>query len=243
MRKFTGTVAAVLTCLLFPQAGQAQEGKFDVSLAFGNPVVNNLPLEIRNVPIHPDDSGVPGPVARTRYTMPVIASAGVRLIRRSNFTGRLRWFFYPNHGLGGDIARRNYTNAPGTEQRGEGAALTFVGLEVGGIFPAVDGLGAASVLLNVSPEAQWAFPLSRNASTRLISTASYYRIEAVSGWDRFNGLDVRDRYTLAHCLPVTVGIDTGRFAIGVQYPLISKTGQGKNADIKTQIAFLTTLRF
>jgi hypothetical protein len=55
---------------------------------------------------------------------------------------------------------------------------------------------------------------------------------ATNGYDRYNSLSVRDTFTLAHSLPLTAGVELGNIRLGLQYPLIFKTGKGREAKIK-----------
>jgi len=97
--------------------------------------VKNVPEAIRNVPIHSDDWGTPGPIPHTDAHAPWMPE--IRFLKLGaefalnnemhldvygdlsvNFT---RW----GRPWGGDIRERNYTNATGSSHRGYGAALTY----------------------------------------------------------------------------------------------------------------------
>jgi hypothetical protein len=115
--------------------------------------IDNIPLSIRNVPINPEDTYVPagnqGPISQTSlktpYTLTILdfklgakfdmgraqswgdgstnkwlsASAGIGI--SLNLTPDT----IGNPTFGSNTAERNYSNAVGTSERGEGAALTY----------------------------------------------------------------------------------------------------------------------
>lgn len=97
--------------------------------------VSNVPESIRDVPMHPDDSwGTPGVIAADSADSAWLTEIRfLKLGLRADLSESVTWenfadlsFNYGHYAkLGGDLRRRNYTNAPGTEQRGYGAALTF----------------------------------------------------------------------------------------------------------------------
>ncbi|MBU2544911.1 hypothetical protein KKC65_00435 [Patescibacteria group bacterium] len=108
-----------------------------LDLQFSTPSVkevSNVFESIRNVPIHEDDPwGTPGVIAKNRGDAPWIVelrflNLGVEVdldptVWKNYFD--LSWNIGHWLMIGSDAQERNYTNAPGTEQRGYGAALTF----------------------------------------------------------------------------------------------------------------------
>lgn len=97
--------------------------------------VKNLPEYLRDVPIHSDDAwGIPGPIPKDKAQAPWLTEIRfLKLGTEIELNPETSWKSYfdlsLNYGYwtkwGADINRRNYTNAPGTEKRGYGAALTF----------------------------------------------------------------------------------------------------------------------
>lgn len=225
------TIISILALLPLPLFAAADDdvNKHDVSMTALGPGVKNVSEEIRNVPIHPDDikSGYwssAGPVARTSYNNPFMVSIGHTLYRthRGNrgVSARVRWIIYPFANQI-NIAERNYTNAPGTGQRGYGAALTYVGMEARGVIPAISrlngDLGFLNIFTNFTPEVEWRTPLKIGGRERsLIFSLTYFQLEAVTGWDRYDHLEEYKRYTLAHCVPLTISLDLGRVRVGAQ---------------------------
>lgn len=91
--------------------------------------VSDVPIEIRNVPAHPDDSQVSiGPIADDEVYVRDRFGGFFRIGPKLNLGG-----IYIKPGIELEISgsqnpetpERNYTNYPGTNQRGYGAALTY----------------------------------------------------------------------------------------------------------------------
>jgi hypothetical protein len=94
--------------------------------------LKNIPLDIRNVPMHPDDGGTPGAIAdsslqdrRCWIILPLRINIGMQNAKWQCKVGAYGEFgvTYPQ------LAERNYTNAPGTATRGMGAALTYMKID------------------------------------------------------------------------------------------------------------------
>jgi hypothetical protein len=245
------TIAYALRLLLFVaillgQAGQAQEhlmggGGVDMQLGFTglHYEVTKMPLRVRNVPIHPDDSGSPGPIRQLHYTADLSMNFGVGYFWASEskrfhyeFGGRLNWLFTP----GSSTALRNYTTAPGTSRRGSGAALTVLSLEQRGVIPGFD--HAADHILNLSPELVFEISPTSERFERfsLGASVSYFRMEAVQGYDRFDAIENRRYFSLSHHIPVGLYLNyhikgPAIFTMGAKFLPSFETSTGKSAGI------------
>lgn len=199
-------IAFVLAILFWPSALYCQEEEgwlVQASLHFTDLSFNvgHLPLQIRDVPIHRDDDHVPqrnaGPVGKQEYRLSSLWTTRVmfkrRLADRVLVGMGANWVFNE-----GDRALRNYTNAVGTEQRGKGAALTFVEVRPAGL---ISGSGYFS-WFNLSPELTLEVEVARRVT--IGTSVSYFEIEAANGWDRFNRDEIRDRFTLSRHYPISV---------------------------------------
>lgn len=208
--------------------------------------VDNMPLEIRNVPIHPNDTYVSpsnaGPIEETKYDTKGTLSVLWRLKKQIADYGLkaglgLHWIIYPTPGLY-DNELRNYTNAVGTQRRGYGAALTFVGIEKRGIIPDISDDTWDDVFLNIAPELFIETPFNSSAWIYGASVG-YFKLQAVNGWDRHDSLEENDHFTLAHVLPFSLSIQSDNIRIGISYPyIVKKTSKGKQADVKGNISGL-----
>jgi hypothetical protein len=139
-------------------------------------------------------------------------------------------------------AERNYRNAPGTDKRGYGAALTYIGLKRSGVIPSTT-INFLDVFLNWTPimKAEVAPFDGKLSDVWFGVSASYYAFDAQTGWDRYDSLEVRKNYTLMHVFPVRIymsiinreGNGTGGSGLtfGVQLNPGSKTSWGEQVDI------------
>lgn len=218
--------------------------KKKLELSYSNIRINvkSMPLEIRNAPIHPDDTYVTlsnaGPITQEEYFKSSTWMLGISMkkeIKNKFLLGfKINWIIYPNRWLY-DNALRNYTNAVGTEQRGTGSASTFVGIEERGIIP----------FLNLTPEILFETPLGFGNQILLGTSLSYFKLQAINGWDRYNELEVNKRFTLSHFVPITFYLSfKDIITVGAKYINSTKTNIGKQANIKSNnIAVFTTVAF
>ena len=211
-------------------------------------VVGNMPLEIRDVPNHPDDTYVSettqGPVERTEYHTDDswILSYTRRAVGEHAAWGfRLNWRLSP---VFADTERRNYTNEVGTDERGVGAALTFVGITAWGPIPDFyHGYKVAALPLNIIPEVLAELRPVKQLPLHLGTSIGYYRFQAVNGWDRWNMLESRKHYTLAECFPasgyLTLALHMDEqtdfeLEFGVIDVFLGSTALGKEAEANIQ---------
>ena len=223
--------------LIFSQPLQADSISYGLEFSYSRIgiKVKDMPLKIRDVPIHSDDSYAlrsnAGPIEQREYSASTMLELGF-LVKKNithwlDFGVKLKWILYPYHGFY-DNALRNYTNAVGTETRGYGAALTFVGLEMRGM------------VSSFTPEIMLETPLNKDLI--LGASLSYYELQAINGWDRYNRLEVKDRYTLTRYYPVSVYLYINNIlTIGVQFPNAQNTeiGEEANVESKNTIVFAT----
>jgi len=146
--------------------------------------VKKIPKYMRDVPIHKDDSGVPGAIKDGANVYPLFDIAlkpGARIETDVVSLDILGNFSLP---LSRNLNRRNYTNHVGTEKRGEGAALTYYDVGYGPlVIPGV--------------EVNACFPI-KDTDFGVILGSSYreYKLNLQNGWDRYDKLEKRKDYTL-----------------------------------------------
>lgn len=209
--------------------------------------VKDMSLKVRGVPIHSDDSYAlesnVGPLEKTRY-----ATIGTFIFGRPwykdhqqlRFNVGIDWIIYPTYWFY-DNELRNYTNAPGTETRGYGAALTFVGIQKRGIIPVIENT-FVDMILNIVPKIGVELMLSEKGNSGFGFSLSYFLLQAVNGWDRNNSLEINKTYDLGHFMPVSVYGRYKRIEVGLVYPVaLSKTNLGKEADIQTKLTLIISL--
>ena len=107
--------------------------------------VDNVPVSIRNVPVHHADPwGTPGPIRQDACSAPWLCEVRVLDVGLETELGNsVRWKNYVDASInwgywafwGSNLPERNYTNAVDTEQRGYGAALTFWSPDFGWFIP------------------------------------------------------------------------------------------------------------
>jgi len=209
--------------------------------------VKNMPLNVRNVPIHKDDGYAlrsnGGAVQRIHYDTAGTFALGYSWYKdhkRLRFNIGVKWIFYPLYCLY-DNELRNYTNAPGTEKRGSDAALTFVGIQKRGIIPDIES-DYVDPILNFTPEAGVELMLSENGNSSVGLNLSYFEIQAVNGWDRYNSLEINKTYDLGYYMPVSVYVHYKWITAGIVYPVaLATTNIGKEAGVETHITGFISL--
>ena len=220
-----------------------------------------LPKEVRDIPKHPDDSGYQGtgygdgqaPIDRENYNanhgleFSVMYAKKYGTIKdgstRYNVAAGLKWLIFPY--LIADREERNYRNAPGTDQRGYGAALTYVELIQGGIVPST-GESFIDFLLNWTPEVKFEVaPFSGDFKNVWLGVSlSYCTLAAQTGWDRYDSLEVRENCVLAYEIPTRLYLsflddkDEGGFTVGAQFQPAIVTSLGKgNVEMPFVVPF------
>ncbi len=235
---------------------QREGWNLDLTYAYLGVHVQNMPVSIRDVPIHPDDladfEGNGGPILETGYRMNNSVALGVMYAwqygnddLRLNLGFGFDWLALANVGLINSVAERNYSTDVGSfHHDDEDARLTYLGLRQVGVIPTTKNYWA-DIFLNWTPRAKIEIAPFHGPLEHLWlgASVSYYVVNAQTGWDREDNLQPRREYTFAHVIPVrlyatlfepseTVGITAG-----VQLQPTVKTGLGKEAD--TSVAFAT----
>jgi hypothetical protein len=209
-------------------------------------------LEARNVPKHPDDVGYSenefgggqAPIDRKAYDCNnsfavsfLYSRVGISNNKpRYNFGIGLDWLVCPY--LSSDMEKRNYQGGrPGTTDRGYGAALTYISLIQTGIVPST-GICFLDFLFDWGPKAKFEFALFDMESNEvwLGVSCSYHALTAQTGWDRYDTLEVRKDYILAHQFPIRTYVlmrdeSGGGPILGVQFQQEIYTDLGKEAQI------------
>ena len=216
--------------------------------------INDMPLAIRNVPVHPDDSwasGRQGPIEQKDYNsnhrvdLSLMWAKEFALDEKSlpwiNIAVGMDWIIFP--WVNAQKAERNYMNDPGSGTRGTGAALTYVGVRQVGVIPSF-GNAFTDAILNWTPTAKIEIcPFNQSLKNFWVgASVSYYTVNAQTGWDRDNGLDPQKDYVLMKVIPIriygtvfldddTKGTSRSGFTFGVQLQPGSKTDLGRQADM------------
>jgi len=183
-------------------------------LRFSKPAskVSNVPKSIRHVPIHKRDGYASrsnnGPIKDSSAKLPILMELGLlKAGVKKNLSEDVRLNAYADlslnfntilkMGFGGEINRRNYTNHPGTSQRGYGAALTYWTADYRPLF--IPGFKAD-------------VEFSVDDSTNMIIGCGYriYDIVVQTGWDRYDKFEVRRNHSVAelHERSIYLGLRT-----------------------------------
>ena len=193
-----------------------------------------MPDYFRNIRAHKDDGGKEtGLISRSQFGFLAVGTInfGAQFNSENNCAFRLGF----SAGGSGDSEERNYTSAPGTNERGTGAALTFSGISIQG--PAtLLGIKPSTPFFFVTPKISFDFPLNKNKYYPRISIdASYYLLTAINGWDRYSNNECNDFKTLAHVIPIGISCkigsgksdDPSNFGFGLKIFFNSQTNFGK----------------
>jgi len=237
---------------------------FDITYTWLGAHIDNMPLEIRDVPVHPDDSWAEdnrGPIKETKFNASHAISVPI-MYEREYGTGskdplRIRY----GYGLewtidvGATFEERNYTTRVGSDRRGDGAALTYVSMRQGGMIPSFDN-GWSDIFLNWTPRVKFEVaPFGGTLKNLWFGTsASYFSIAAQNGYDRYDKIDVRKNYTVLHVVPVRAyatlfsSDDDMRigFTLGAQFQPAFETDMGRKAEASIEPVTIFTaicLRF
>jgi hypothetical protein len=234
----------------------ADSGSFDVGFdyTYVGVHVNNMPLAIRDVPVHPSDvwaSGGQGPVEQTDYNSNHRVDLALMWAKEFGLDDKsppcfniglgMDWIIFP--WVNAQKAERNYMNDPGSGTRGEGSALTYVGLRQAGVIPSF-GNTLTDVLLNWTPTAKFEVcPFNQSLKDLWFGiSVSYYTVDAQTGWDRNDSLDPRKDYVLMKVIPIRIystyffdedvkGGTRSGFTFGIQLQPGAKTDLGQQADM------------
>jgi hypothetical protein len=210
-----------------------------------------VPESIRTVPIHPDDTYARpsdnGAIAsKDNRAEPLFnlfsLEIGVKIARPGEDDDRpekQKWAF--KAGLGADLAvnlmahtnKRNYTNAPGTDTRGYGAALTYYNVGAAPLFWQLVVVPKAFI------ELDWKHLLIRE---QLVA----YQTAVNTGWDRYDELEANKSYTLGTTLEAQTivgarwGLDLSkdshgevRLFGGIAFSKLFRNGLGEECGART----------
>jgi len=251
-------LTAIAIALLFRQS-HSEEWNGDIPLDFkgvcsfiefkyvgpGSITIRNMPLEVRNVPVYPDDASRPGythggpieGVTNNSYGLIMFCFGKDYKINNSIFSFSINWFAtIPQE------RERNYTNNPGSSERGEGAALTYVTFKEFGVFPSTHDEGADD-LIALTPEIRYTHIIPLKQPLFLDGSISYFHLQAHSGWDRFDYKEINHVYDLAYYVPVSLSLCFHILNAGIYYPIrVYTTSMGKEANIKDGPTFTVGLK-
>ncbi|MFZ4631930.1 MAG: hypothetical protein ACOYL8_01825 [Patescibacteria group bacterium] len=209
-------------------------GNFDYSLSSFQ--VRNMPSYFRNIPAHKADGGRPtGLIIKSQYeSMGIFLYHYGAKLYFDKSTLRVGIVF----GYSGETEGRNYTNAPGTNERGYGAALTFSGISIQGPL-ALLCVKPLTPLLFITPKASFEHPINdKHDYPKLAIDVSYQLLTAINGWDRYDNLQCNEFKILAHIIPIGISYRAGlgkpddplSFGVGLRCFLNFQTALGKEFD-------------
>ncbi|MGO8673761.1 MAG: hypothetical protein ACLQVD_20680 [Capsulimonadaceae bacterium] len=182
-------------------------------------VVDNMPLSVRNVPPNPGDASIatPGPINNTNYSNTTYSlSYSRKVVGLTCKTDSLEIDALANLDYyTSSFTERNYLGSDNNNQRGYGTALTFLFVRPRALLSAeadlgdLGGTGASSYSstdgfgIGLSPEVEWVHAIAKTSTLFISATIS--KMDALTGWDRYDSLSVRNEQTLAIMYPVTIG--------------------------------------
>lgn len=226
--------------------------------------VSNIPLEIRDVPIHKNDHHVDpanaGPIEdgidlydRLRLGADMGTSLSVSDRTHLNFGLGLDFDLDTSFNYGWEygwfdgrkgLKERNYTNAPGTDKRGGDAALTYMTAHPS-YGPDLNSFLRPSLFVELTRD------INSDVQLSVGSSFFYERLVAENGWDRNDDIETHDRYCLAEYIVATphVGVkffkDGGYIGgdLGITLPLTEKLNYGVEVDKSLGVWGCLTISF
>ena len=183
---------------------------FSGGIEMSKPIVHvkNIPEYIRNVPVHPDDDYAKdnrGPIHDGISVYPMVEiplKAGVSVETKSGVSVDVYGKLSMPLGFIVNRNERNYTDDVGSDNRGEGAALTYYDVAYGPLF--IPGIGA-DVYIPLGE-------VSKEKNIGAIVGAGYrkYDVNVNTGWDRFDKCEHRRQYNIG-------SIEETSFYAGVRF--------------------------
>ncbi|MBW2990281.1 hypothetical protein KY348_01100 [Candidatus Woesearchaeota archaeon] len=184
---------------------------WDVNLGYRSSIlgsVENIPLEVRDVPKHEDDWYAKdrnvAPIEKNSVNLYGRVKAGTRLGGKLAFI-QDKLFFKTGVGIDfthaaalskynkrKDMQERNYTNFPGTNTRGYGAALTFYQVRTSFV-----DLGLEDAFFRPLVFSEIEVKLEEKTGLVLGYLAYPQNFHVRNGWDRYDNLQVKDEHELA----------------------------------------------
>ncbi len=205
----------------------------------------DMPYEVRNVKMYPDDHYNPKniyAIQKFEYRMKTNLSVDIGVGYKISKHFRVALYMIVNAISADDRAFRNYSNAVGTDQRGEGAALTFCELNKTYLLGSIlKGDHVLDVLPEFSYQIDYPFGLSANVAI------SYCQINAANGWDRWDKQEYKDTYVFAYCIPITgkmfwrfysEGSVSMYLYTGLSFLNAFKTDLGRWSGLENQVGYL-----
>jgi len=209
--------------------------------------VSNVPERLRYAPIHPDDDYASeednGVIAEKEvkripfysFPSPYVSFGLFRKFDKMNLSVGVRGgYYFPEPSLFDlrgkttlkTISERNYTNYPGTDKRGSGAALTYYGLANGDLSHYND-VYSFFISPSISP---FYFEYSSELS----------HLYLTRGWDRYNSLEVWKGSKLAEVITHNFIFGVRNFGFGERTnfdscPIDFKLGFGIPTAFKTSL--------
>jgi len=211
--------------------------------------ITNIPEYIRDVPKHPDDnyaldSNV-APISDDAITLS--DSLRGRLEGKVGIGVKGNWYDFKLDARAGftldsasEIRERNYTNHPGTNLSGTGAALTyyriFINEDISPLFGADAKFSVKLPKFNHSDETEWNCFVEYSADF-------FNKLYIENGWDRYGSLQVNDSYEIASIIDhiIKAGVTrvclgkplefSSEFFAGVDFPQLIKTDAGSQIGI------------
>lgn len=164
------------------------ETNLELQGSFSLGKIKNISEEMRTTPIHKDDGYARpennGPTKEDSARLPALVE--LKLLKAGLETKINKNVYLDIYGdlslnisnfiLVGKKHKRNYTNAPGTDKRGYGAALTYWSVKPGPLF--IPGIKAD---LHISTNKDWDFIIGGGYRR--------YDLEIERGWDRYDSLE------------------------------------------------------
>lgn len=220
-----------------------------VGFQFDRLSISHSPTYVRDQGIHPDDwyasDSNAGNMDERQMDYPwfeghLLGSVGVghKFSEVSLEAGVLAKYILGN--APNDIEERNYTNHPGSSQRGYGAALTYYGFKhdildpkqsfVPGVYVRITGKEGE----DIEKFSDWLF------AEYSLEYRSYYLSE---GYDRYDKLETESVHKLADVFNNTVkaGVLLGDIAelyVGYNFPVAKLTQLGEDCDAKVNSNFI-----
>lgn len=198
-----------------------------------------VPKRVRNVPVHSDDQNIPTNIApinnaSINYSPCSICLEGMIGVAyksglyKVKISGGTSYYLAANDH--NSLKTRNYTNAPGTNERGDGAALTYYKLDKDW----THGINAFVPRLSINISRQF----SKKSICQIFTEydLSFYGLHLENGWDRYNRFEKWKIYKLAdirrNCIKFGLNVKFLKIYMGYVIPTANLTELGEISQLK-----------
>lgn len=168
---------------------------------------SGIPEYIRDVPAHPDDDFAKeenvAPIKDDTFPIYLFDISGLKVRPKAGLNGKVldlcigaEFEVMPPESTSAKIVERNYTNHPGTDERGYGAALTYYSIKQNLSSFSLGLFSRLSCKIFEVPKDSEFMPGTLNLFADYSVSAFRETFDVENGWDRYDSFEVNEEYKL-----------------------------------------------